>query len=608
MRHNGDKRAGNWRRFLMVGAALTTLIVSGAGVRAERASSNHIDFNRDIRPLLSDNCFQCHGPDSSSREADLRLDVEQSAKLDRGGYAVVTAGTVGDSELVERIRSTDASEQMPPPETGKKLTPDEIELLTQWIEEGAEWSMAWAYEPPKSHATPEVKDNAWPRNWIDHFILSRLEQEGLQPAPEADRVTLLRRLSFDLIGLPPTPQEAEQFVSDNHPDAYVHLVDRLLDSPHFGERMAIYWLDLVRFADTVGYHGDQPHNIWPYRDYVIHAFNENKPFDLFTKEQLAGDLLDAENIDCLIASGYNRLLQTSHEGGVQLKEYRAIYMADRVRNVSQVWMGATIGCAQCHDHKFDPYTTRDFYTMGAIFADVDDEHHIIHAYDNLNTLPTKRKPEIKTLSIYQRLRLADLNDELATLDAQTDPQRYEALTEAIAKLELEVATTMISSACDPRTVRVLARGNWLDESGEIVTAMVPEFLWRSEAPAAERITRLDLANWLVDSDEGTGGLTARVMANRFWYLMFGRGIAPVLDDFGGQGGPPLHPELLDRLAIEFLENGWDTKHLIRLIALSSTYRQSSLTPPDLRQRDPYNELVARQSRFRVPAEIVRDTA
>ena len=324
---------------------------------------------------------------------------------------------------------------------------------------------------------------------------------------------------------------------------------------------------------------------------------------------MAGDLLDNENVDHLIASGYNRLLQTSHEGGIQLREYRAIYMADRVRNVSQVWMGATMGCAQCHDHKYDPFSTRDFYTMGAFFADIDDEDHVIReAIVDFNTLPTTRLPELEVYSAYQREQLAEIEAELASVDRAEDQARFDHLSKELESLRSAKSLTQIVKACEPRPVRVLPRGNWLDESGELVNPSFPQFLNDDELQHDARLTRLDLANWLTDVERGAGGLTARVMVNRLWYLMFGRGIAPVMDDFGGQGEPPEHPELLDNLSIEFVQSGWNVKHLMRLIALSSTYRQKSVSSPELDERDPFNTLLARHSRFRVPAEMVRDTA
>src|SRR5690606_21160263 len=359
----------------------------------------------------SESCFPCHGPDSATREAGLRLDEQEAALADRGGYAAIVPGNPAASEFVRRITSTDEWEQRPPPDSEKQLKPEPIALLTRWIETGAEWSPAWSYVPPERHDAPTVKDRSAVRNWIDRFVLARLEREGIEHAEPADPVALVRRLYFDLIGLPPPPAVVDTFVADPSDTTYEKLVDDLLASPHFGERLAMMWLDLVRFADTVGYHGDQTHNIWPYRDYVIHAFNTNMPFDQFTREQLAGDLLPDASEDQLIASGYNRLLQTSHEGGVQLKEYRAIYLADRARNVSQVWMGATVGCAQCHDHKYDPYTARDFYSLGAFFADIDDEQHLIDDR-GLNALPSPRVPELAVHSVYQREALAEIDRQI----------------------------------------------------------------------------------------------------------------------------------------------------------------------------------------------------
>ncbi len=583
------------------------------------ADPSAIDFNRDVRPILSDKCFHCHGPDAAHREADLRLDVEESAKADLGDYHAIVPGKPAESALIERITTEDVDERMPPEDSGKDLTNEEIAILRQWVEQGAVWSEPWSYVPPRRNELPTVELADWPLNWIDRFVLSKLESKEVAPATEADPVTLIRRLSFDLIGLPPTPEEVDAFVEDHSADAYERFVDRLLASPRYGERMAIYWLDLVRYADTVGYHGDQDHNISPYRDYVIDAFNDNMPLDRFTREQLAGDLLPDSTTDQKIASGYNRMLQTSHEGGVQEKEYLAIYAADRVRNISNVWMGATMGCCQCHDHKFDPITTKDFYSMAAFFADLDEAQHL-RKIKGLDGLPTVRPPEMKMLTKHERQRIAELEQSIQQLGTQLaelssgDVEKTEAVKKQIASAEKHLETiknnarmTMISVSIEPRTMRVLPRGNWMDDSGPIVEPAVPEFLGKIKT-GNQRATRLDLANWLTDSEQGVGGLTARVFANRFWYLFFGTGIARVLDDFGGQGEPPFNPELLDNLAVEFVENGWDVKHMVKLLVMSRAYRQSSLEPEDLRRTDPYNRLVAHQARFRLPAEMIRDNA
>jgi hypothetical protein len=552
--------------------------------------ADEIDFNRDIRPLLSQNCFACHGPDQHKRKGKLRLDTRE------GSRKVIAPGDLSKSELIARIMSGDQEERMPPVKEGKKLDAKQIELLRKWVLSGAQYSEPWAYVPPKPHAIPVTADKEWGSNWIDSYVLSGIESEGLKPSPDADPATLVRRLHFDLTGLPPKPGVVESFtLAANRGATYEELVDALLDSQHFGERMAVYWLDLVRFADTVGYHGDQDHNITPYRDYVIDAFNLNLPFNRFTREQIAGDLLDNPTIDQQVATGYNRLLQTSHEGGVQTKEYLAIYAADRMRNLSAVWMGATLGCAQCHDHKYDPYTTRDFYAMSAFFADIDEVQHF---KVGSNSLPTKRPPEIKVLSRRDR-------DLLAGLEAVKP--RTKDIEKQIAGVKSRERLTMVTRSIKPRVIRVLPRGNWLDESGDIVDPAVPAFM-RQLDTGGQRPTRLDLANWLTDVENGIGGLSARVFVNRLWYLFFGEGVSRSLDDFGGQGLPPANPGLLDRLAVEFYRAGWDIKHMVKLLVMSRAYRQGSIATEEMTRRDPLNRLFAHQSRYRLPAEMIRDNA
>jgi len=571
------------------------------------------DFNREVRPLLSDRCFSCHGPDESERAADLRLDQADSLIKERDGYQVVVPGNPEKSELILRITATDDDIRMPPPDHGKTLTKEEIDILRRWIAGGAEIDAHWAFVPPQPHRTPTPHKDTWPRNWIDSFVLFGLESRGLQPSVDADPVTLMRRLHFDLTGLPPEQTTVARFKANPTSAVYESIVDELLASDASAERFAMYWLDLVRYADTVGYHGDQDHPISPYRDWVIDAFAANMPFDQFTREQLAGDLLPDSSIDQKIASGYNRLLQTSHEGGVQPKEYLAIYAADRVRNLSAVWMGATVGCAQCHDHKFDPYTSRDFYSLAAFFADLDEDQHFTSGN---NALPTKRAPELVVLSHRERLRLAALEEQLTDLnsqlqatpdDASLDKQSA-ALNASIEQLKKSARRTMISVPKEPRQIRVLPRGNWLDDSGDIVEPAVPTFLGLTQGKANDRATRLDLANWLTDPVNGNGLLTARVFANRFWYLFFGRGLSSSLDDFGGQGSPPDHPELLDRLALELAENGWNVRHLLKLIVMSRTYQQSSTWTAQLLTDDPENRWLARQTAMRLPAETIRDNA
>jgi len=556
-----------------------------------------LDYNRDVRPILSENCFFCHGPDPEHREADLRFDQEEAAK----DYAIVP-GDLDSSEFYQRIIA-EPETRMPPVDSGKKLSDEDIATLKRWIEEGAQYEKHWAYVSPKPRPVPEVENKDWPESDIDRFLLAKMESEGLEPNPAADKVTLLRRVTFDLTGLPPTVGEVNDFLADDSPEAFEKVVDRLLASDRYGERMAVYWLDLVRFADTVGYHGDQDHNISPYRDYVLDAFNENLPFDQFTREQLAGDLLPDSTIDQKIASGYNRLLQTTHEGGLQEKEYLAIYAADRVRNVSQVWMGATVGCAQCHTHKYDPYTITDFYSLAAFFADVDEAQHFSVG---TNALPTRRPPEIKVLSKRERAELAELQAELAEVSSE-DEAETERLQKQIDELNKAARLTMVTESVEPRQMRVLPRGNWLDDSGEIVTPAIPTFMGNIETEG-DRATRLDLANWLTDPKHGSGGLTARVFANRVWYLFYGVGLSASLGDFGGQGEAPVHPELLDHLAIDFYENDWDIKRLVKKIVMTAAYKQSSSASEEVRRRDPYNRYYSHQSRHRLPAEMIRDNA
>jgi hypothetical protein len=581
-------------------------------VSVSTASAADIDFNRDIRPILSNKCFACHGPDEHDRKADLRLDTHAGAVEDRKGSIAIVPGNPDKSDMVERMLTTDADDIMPPPESHKKLEKAEIALLTRWIKEGAEYAEPWTYTTPTKHPIPSPKDKRWAANWIDSFVLARLEAESLKPSPPTDPRTLIRRVTFDLTGLPPKPTDVEAFAADPSPAAYEKLVDRLLASPHYGERMAAYWLDLVRFADTVGYHGDQDHRVGPYRDYVIEAFNQNMPFDQFTREQLAGDLLENATLSQKVATCYNRLLQTSHEGGVQTKEYLAIYAADRVRNVSNVWMGATVGCAQCHDHKYDPYTAKDFYAMAAFFADVDEAQHF---KVGTNALPTRRPPEIAVGTKDQLAKAAALDAEVKKLEgvakkAPKDQKRkadqaLKAKRGERDKAKKSLRMVMVTQSTKPRTMRILPRGNWLDDSGDIVEPAIPEFMGGLKADG--RATRLDFANWLV-AEGDSGLLTARVQVNRFWYLLFGTGIAKVLDDFGGQGVPPVQPQLLDNLAVEFVDADWDIKHMMKLLVSSTAYKQSSISTPAMRDKDPYNQLVARQGRYRMPAEMVRDNA
>lgn len=801
------------------------------------AAEDEISFNRDIRPILSDKCFYCHGPDKNTREADLRLDIREAAIE----MEAIVPGDVKASESYWRITSDDEDELMPPPDSHKSLTDAEKKLLARWIEEGAKYEAHWAYLPV---SRPEGLPNGSPA--IDAIVEERLTNEGLKMSDRADDATLLRRLHFDITGLPPKPGDLARFRKIGI-ESYV---DELLASPHYGERMAMEWLDAVRYADTVGYHGDQPLEVSPFRDYVIDSFNRNKPFDQFTIEQIAGDLLPEATLEQKVAAAYNRLGQSSNEGGIQDAEYIAKYQSERVRTTSTAWLGATLACAECHDHKFDPYSAEDFYRFAAFFADIlekgaytgdgayqedtgkyqgagyrftnrgpqlevpteeqgaeqeelksklamakaelqktspgleaatekwaaersagigstepvdyvylDDKggknevttsgvtfvtekngkvhqgsfsrsqsgpeliQHIVngskkplvisegsvlfayvwldeknppkqimlqfhhekggwshrawwgteelipygrgsrdHRHRKRGDLPEAGKwvrlevpvsdlalkagDKITQLAYTQfgglaywdtagihtsaaAYRLADLPENVQKILTKTQSERageeqnellahyrtiapeLKPLRAKVAQLEAElekvrnsIRTVPATISAKPREIRVLPRGNWMDKSGPVVTPATPHFLPKIDV-AEGKGTRLELAKWIASPENP---LTARTFANRLWARFFGSGISSALEELGSQGVWPTHPELLDWLAAEFLDSGWDVKHLVRTIVLSDAYAQSSKSSPELEEQDPYNHLLARQSGIRLPAELIRDNA
>jgi len=805
------------------------------------AAPESVRFNRDIRPILVEKCHACHGPDVKDRKSKLRLDSFDAATRDLGNRRAVVAGNPAGSELIRRIHSSDPDEVMPPPDAAKQLSPRDRRLLKDWIEQGARWERHWAFIAPQQPSLPVVTNTAWPVGPIDRFVLARLEAGGVAPSPEADRRTLLRRLSFDLTGLPPYAREIDAFVRDPTPQAYDRQVVRLINSPQFGERMAMHWLDLVRYADTDGYHADNPRPVWLYRNYVINAFNANTPFDAFTLHQLAGDLLPDPDDGTRIASGYNMLIKTTEEGGATEAEYRLRYASDRVRTTASVWLGLTLMCAECHDHKSDPLAMRDFYSFSAFFADIDEPGvgkrretalpsvqqsaqlealtaRLDRAIEHLETLKQAAMPqrdsavqelqaahrtgrrgwkpvsyhrfaggnerrfetrldgsilvrgperqddytiEISTpLEEVRALRLEVLRDPAVVLELERQgigysyilseieveviqpgqpPRRVpidlafadinahnflaahaidgrpetawavgsdirapatrimfrlaervavgpntrflvrlknssqyphmnirhfrlsvssaadaslfpddhalphevaevlsrpaaswgtndqSALTEFFVWSQPEIRpvdeaakqlakerdamikqfpATLISKAGSPRVTRILPRGNWMDESGAVVQPAVPA-LFGSRPHPTNRLTRLDLAQWLVSRDNP---LTARVFVNRLWKLFFGTGLVTTPADFGVAGGSPSHPELLDHLALQFMESGWNVKQLVAAIVSSRAYRQTSTGRPDLEARDPQNRLFARQGRWRLDAEMIRDNS
>lgn len=554
-------------------------------------------FNRDIRPILSDACFHCHGPDQNTREAGLRLDVRDDATTaTESGAVAIVPGHPEKSEVVRRIFSTDEDDRMPPDRSHKSLTPRQKEVLSHWIAQGAEYQNHWAYEPVQRPPVPTPNDHP-----VDAFIRQRLATENLRAAEEADRVTLIRRATLDLTGLPPSLVEVDAFLNDTAPGAWERVIDRLLASPHYGERMAIDWLDAARYADTNGYQVDRDRSLHPWRDWVIQAFNENKRFDQFTLEQLAGDLLPNATVAQRVATGFNRNHMINEEGGVTEEEFLANYTADRVETTATVWLAQTFNCARCHDHKFDPLTQRDFYSLKAFFHNVSEKG----AGDYSKPANVSSPPFLPVPGPDLAAKISAIKTDIEQAAPDQSPEgkaRVAALTKSLEEAENAVPVTLVMDDAMPRDTFILLRGAF-DQPGEKVTATTPAIM----PPMSDSLprNRLGLARWLVDPAHP---LTARVTVNRYWQMLFGTGLVATAEDFGSQGEPPSHPELLDWLAAEFISSGWDTKAMLRLLVTSATYRQSSKFTPAARERDPDNRLLARGPRFRLPGEFVRDQA
>ena len=571
-----------------------------------------VDFDREIRSIISDNCFACHGPDENTREAGRRLDTREGILATKDGVTAVVPGQSGASALIQRAISHDPDEVMPPPKSGKQLTPTQIDKLRQWIDQGADWQEHWAFATPTRPATPEVSDAHWVRNPIDAFVLERLEQEKLAPQAEAEARTLIRRLSLDLRGLPPTSGEVEAFLADPDGGAYTALVDDMLASPHYGERMAQMWLDLARFADSDGYHDDTPRSMWRFRDYVINAFNTNKPFDQFTVEQLAGDLLPGATVEQRIASAFHRNGPTSSEGGADASEYAAKYAVDRVNTTSTTWLGVTLQCAECHDHKYDPFTTREYYQLFAFFNQVPENvlERTLHVAPVIATPTPEQVEELGGLNQQVEAFERQLNELSKGLPPESSSAAAEELNKQLAaavQARDEFANAfprlrVMADVPEPRPTHILMRGDYRSP-GEQVFPGVPTSL--GKLPEGLKPNRLALATWLTQPQHP---LTARVKVNRLWQMIFGTGLVKTSEEFGSQGERPSHPELLDWLAVEFVESGWNVKHMLKLIVTSATYRQSSNISPELLALDPENRLLARGARFRLPAEAVRDNA
>jgi hypothetical protein len=642
---------------------------------APAPAAGPVDYLRDVKPVLAARCYACHGPDK--QRSGLRLDT--AAAVLKGGNSgpAVVPGNSDSSRLIQAVTGAPDVQAMPP--KGPRLTAAEIDRLRAWIDQGAKAPPGekpapsaaarkkhWAFQPPVRPPEPAVRNAAWVRNPIDRFILARLEKEGVAPSPEADRITLIRRLSLDLIGLPPTPAEVEAFVSDPRPDAYEQLVDRLLASPHYGERWGRFWLDLARYADSNGYSIDAPRSIWPYRDWVIRALNADMPFDEFTVEQLAGDMLPGAMQEQRVATGFHRNTQINEEGGIDVEQFRVESIVDRVNTTGSVWLGLTVGCCQCHDHKFDPIAQREYYQLFAFLNNCDEptlelgtpeqvrERRRVSARlkqverqlkgldttspagmqrweKNLTTplrallpadvqaileVPDNGRTEAQTMKLTAAYRKTDQARHVVAALAGPSPLAVLAHAQVArtrAALEAEradlqqrmpqVARTMVlQERPTPRRTHVLLGGDFTRKGAEVgpgVPAVLPPL------PATAKPTRLDLARWLVDP---RNPLTARVTVNRLWMHHFGLGLVETENDFGTQGTPPSHPELLDWLATEFVRRGWSLKGMHRLLVTSATYRQSSRARPDLATLDPRNRLLARQSRLRLEAEFIRDAA
>ena len=557
-------------------------------------------YNRDVRPILAEHCLACHGRDEEARKADLRLD-DRTVAVDADA---VVPGKPDESELVRRIFSDDDDEAMPP-KGHAQLNAQQKQLLRDWIEQGANYQSHWAFLPlevAKAKALPGEMDD-WPRNTIDKFIASKLHDADLSPSPEASSHTLVRRLHLDLIGLPPTPEEVETFLADKSDDAYENLVDRLLESPHFGEHWARMWLDLARYADTKGYEKDNHRDIWRFRDWVIDAYNKDLPYSEFTRLQLGGDLVPDATTDQILATAFHRNTMTNDEGGTDNEEFRTIAVKDRVDTTMQVWMGLTMGCAKCHSHKYDPISQTDYYQFFAFFNQTEDADRGDEA------------PKIKSPTDQDQKRIAKLKESIKETESKlTDAAESDSpLSEQIESLKKELAAVEKSTVTTPimrelpadkqRTTQVHIRGNFLDKGDEVAAAAPTNFgEWPDDAP----MNRLGVAKWLT---QDANPLTARVAVNRVWARLFGIGLVETEEDFGTQGAYPSHPELLDFLANAF-QHGFEGSHkqLCKFIVMSATYRQSSELTADATERDPRNRLLSHAPRFRLPGETVRDQA
>jgi hypothetical protein len=541
------------------------------------SSKDQVSYNFHVRPILSDKCFACHGPDANKREAGLRLDVEESAyaalQENPEAHAIVP-GEPTKSEVIRRILTSDPDEKMPPPNSNLSLNEDEIEILENWVKQGGKYEKHWAFVPPVKSELPDVKDESWPINEIDHFVLDKMGRVGLSPNGPASNTHLLKRLSLDLNGLPPTLELMEEFPDIDDPVRYDKLVDRLLDQPSFGEKLAVLWLDIARYSDSYGYQDDNVRTQWPYRDWVIHAFNNNLPYDKFVTWQLAGDLLPNANKEQILATAFNRNHKYTEEGGVIDEEYRIEYILDKTNTFSKAILGMTVECAQCHDHKYDPISQKDYYEMFAFFNNTPEKGYEGDV--------SQSKPAKTPILFIER----EDTEEILNFINRPDTSRI-----------------MVSVMDELDTIRptyILDRGLY-DARTDEVSPNTPESIMAFDDALPRN--RLGLAQWTVTKENP---LTARVFVNLIWQEIFGAGLVKTAGDFGMQGDMPTHPELLDWLAVDFMENGWDIKRLLKLIVSSATYRQSAIVDAKKLEKDPDNLYLASAPRLRLTGEHVRD--
>ncbi len=617
------------------------LFVVGDSTRADDAT---IDFERDVRPILSEHCFQCHGPDEGAREADLRLDTEEGLL----GSGIIEPGQPDASTIMERVTSNDGDERMPPPDAKLDLSDQAIDVLRRWIAEGATWKGHWSLQTVKRPELPAVQQVQWPRNPIDFFVLHQMEQRRLRPSPEEGRARLLRRVTLDLTGIPPTVDEVDAFLADRSADAYERVVDRLLASPRYGERMAWDWLDAARYADSNGFQGDRERTMWPWRDWVIGSLNDNLPYDEFSVWQIAGDRLPQATHEQRLATGFCRNHMINGEGGRIAEENRVEYIFDQVETVGTIWLGLTLQCCRCHDHKFDPLTRQNYYELFDFFnrtavnggggdpqtppnmavpsleqrQQLEQAQQAIQTHaDQWNTVtlttsvsqteaPPRPVPE-PIRKILQKDVAKRTDKELEQLEKHFAGQqplvqsikRLRQLRNNKRNIEKSFPRVMImQDVAKPRTTFMLEKGLY-NQPGAKVSAALPQAI--GIAAQDDALDRLELARWLVATDHP---LVARVTVNRHWQMLLGRGLVKTANDFGVQGTRPSHPQLLDWLAIELVQTGWDVKQLHRSIVTSATYRQTARVDAERLELDPENQWLSRGPRYRLPSWMLRDQA